>query len=156
MTTIRTRTSSVFFLMIRRPPRSTRTDTRLPYTTLFRSWLFAGSDRGGQRTAFMLSLIGTAKLNDIDPQAWLADVLARIADIPQNRLHAQLPWNWRAAEKQRQADCYAVLTEFLPNNSPCRRICFLPSPAVLTSPDKPVSTPIREKWTPTRHQKKNR
>src|SRR3546814_14794676 len=40
-----------------------------------KSWLFAGSDRGGQRTAFMLSLIGTAKLNDIDPQAWLADVL---------------------------------------------------------------------------------
>jgi hypothetical protein len=47
-----------------------------------KSWLFAGSDRGGQRTAFMLSLIGTAKLNDIDPQAWLADVLTQIADIP--------------------------------------------------------------------------
>ena len=47
-----------------------------------KSWLFAGSDRGGQRTAFMLTLIGTAKLNDIDPQARLADVLAQIADIP--------------------------------------------------------------------------
>lgn len=68
-----------------------------------KSWLFAGSDRGGQRTAFMLSLIGTAKLNDIDPQAWLADVLSRIADIPQNRLHELLPWNWRAAEDQREA-----------------------------------------------------
>ena len=68
-----------------------------------KSWLFAGSDRGGQRTAFMLSLIGTAKLNDIDPQAWLADVLSRIADIPQNRLHELLPWNWRAAEDQRKA-----------------------------------------------------
>jgi transposase len=56
-----------------------------------------------QRTAFMLSLIGTAKLNDIDPQAWLADVLARIADIPQNRLHELLPWNWRAEEDQREA-----------------------------------------------------
>lgn len=61
-----------------------------------KSWLFAGSGRGGQRTAFMLSLIATAKLNDIDPQAWLADVLSRIADIPQNRLHELLPWNWKA------------------------------------------------------------
>lgn len=68
-----------------------------------KSWLFAGSDRGGQRTAFMLSLIATAKLNDIDPQAWLADTLARIADIPQNRLADLLPWNWRATEDQRQA-----------------------------------------------------
>ena len=68
-----------------------------------KSWLFAGSDRGGQRTAFMLSLIATAKLNDIDPQAWLADVLARIADIPQRRLGDLLPWNWRTAETQRQA-----------------------------------------------------
>ncbi|PNP94770.1 transposase [Sphingobium sp. SA916] len=51
----------------------------------------------------MLSVIGTAKLNDIDPQAWLADVLARIADIPQNRLLELLPWNWRTAEDQREA-----------------------------------------------------
>ena len=61
-----------------------------------KSWLFAGSDRGGQRTAFMLSLITTAKLNDIDPQAWLADVLARNADIPQNRLCDLIHWNWKA------------------------------------------------------------
>ena len=60
-----------------------------------KAWLFAGSDRGGERAAFMYTLIGTAKLNDIDPQAWLADVLARIADIPQNQLHELLPWNWR-------------------------------------------------------------
>ena len=60
-----------------------------------KAWLFAGSDRGGERAAFMYTLIGTAKLNDIDPQAWLADVLARIADIPQNQLHQLLPWNWR-------------------------------------------------------------
>ena len=59
------------------------------------AWLFAGSDRGGERAAFMYTLIGTAKLNDIDPQAWLADVLARIADIPQNRLIELLPWNLR-------------------------------------------------------------
>ena len=61
-----------------------------------KAWLFAGSDRGGERAAFMYSLIVTAKLNDVDPQAWLADVLARIADIPQHRLAELLPWNWRA------------------------------------------------------------
>ena len=47
-----------------------------------KSWLFAGSDRGGQRAAAMYSLIVTAKMNDVDPQAWLADVLARIATHP--------------------------------------------------------------------------
>ena len=56
-----------------------------------KSWMFAGSDRGGQRAAFMYSLIVTAKLNDIDPQAWLADVLARIADLPQHRLAELTP-----------------------------------------------------------------
>ena len=61
-----------------------------------KSWLFAGSDRGGQRAAFMYSLIVTAKLNDIDPQAWLADVLARIADHPAQKLDELLPWNWKA------------------------------------------------------------
>jgi len=59
-----------------------------------KSWLFAGSDRGAERAAVIYTLIGTAKLNDIDPQAWLADVLARIADTPQNRLGELLPWNW--------------------------------------------------------------
>jgi transposase len=61
-----------------------------------KSWLFAGSDRGGQRAAAMYSLIVTAKMNDIDPQAWLADVLARIAGHPAHRLDDLLPWNWRA------------------------------------------------------------
>lgn len=50
-----------------------------------KSWLFAGSDRGGQRAAAMYSLIVTAKLNNVDPQAWLADVLARIAGHPAMR-----------------------------------------------------------------------
>lgn len=62
-----------------------------------KSWLFAGSERGGQRAAFMYSLIGTAKLNDIDPQAWLADVIARISDMPVSRLHELLPWEWDGA-----------------------------------------------------------
>src|SRR5207253_991124 len=60
-----------------------------------KSWLFAGSDRGGERAAIMLTLIQTAKLNDVDPQAWLADVLARIADHKINDLAALLPWNWQ-------------------------------------------------------------
>ncbi|WP_193367729.1 IS66 family transposase [Pelagibius marinus] len=68
-----------------------------------RSWLFAGSDRGGQRAAVMYTLIVTAKMNDVDPQAWLADVLARIAEMPQARLHELLPWNWKAARESVQA-----------------------------------------------------
>ncbi len=59
-----------------------------------KSWLFAGSDRGADRAAFMYTMIVTAKLNDIDPLAWLADVLARITNMPQYRLPALLPWNW--------------------------------------------------------------
>jgi transposase len=60
-----------------------------------KSWLFAGSDRGGQRAAAMYSLIVTAKMNDVDPQAWLADVLARIAEHPLSRVDELLPWNWK-------------------------------------------------------------
>jgi len=59
-----------------------------------KAWLFCGSDRGGDRAAAMYSLIITAKLNDIDPRAWLADVLRRIAGHPASRLHELLPWNW--------------------------------------------------------------
>jgi hypothetical protein len=60
-----------------------------------RAWLFCGSDRGGHRTAMMYSLIVTAKMNDVDPQTWLADALARIASHPAHRLDELLPWNWR-------------------------------------------------------------
>jgi transposase len=60
-----------------------------------KSWLFAGSDRGGQRAAAIYSLIVTAKLNNVDPQAWLADVLARIAEHPAHRIDQLLPWNWQ-------------------------------------------------------------
>ena len=51
-----------------------------------KAWLFAGSDRGGNRTAFMYSMIVTAKMNDIDPQVWLADVLARMAALTVSKL----------------------------------------------------------------------
>jgi transposase len=61
-----------------------------------KAWLFAGSDRGGERAAAMYSLIGTAKINDVDPQAWLADVLDRINDHPATHLSELLPWNWKA------------------------------------------------------------
>jgi len=68
-----------------------------------KSWLFAGSERGADRAAAMTTLIMTAKLNDIDPLAWLADVLARIASIPQSRLSELLPWQWKTSNLQAAA-----------------------------------------------------
>jgi transposase len=65
-----------------------------------KSWLFAGSERGADRAAIMATLIMTAKLNDVDPLAWLADVLARIAEYPAQRLDQLLPWNWRTSNRQ--------------------------------------------------------
>ncbi|TXN83151.1 IS66 family transposase [Methylobacterium sp. WL8] len=59
-----------------------------------RNWTFAGSDAGGHRTAALYTLIETAKLNHIDPQAWLADVLRRLPDHPARRIDDLLPWNW--------------------------------------------------------------
>ena len=58
---------------------------------------FVGSDveRLAERAAAMVTLIETAKMNGVDPQAWLANVLAHIAAMPQNRLPELLPWNWR-------------------------------------------------------------
>ena len=67
-----------------------------------KSWLFAGSDRGGERAAVMYTLIRTARLNDIDPQAWLADVLARINDHIITDLAALLPWHWAADMERRK------------------------------------------------------
>ncbi len=61
-----------------------------------KAWLFAGSDRGGERAAAIYTLIVTAKLNGLDPRAWLADVLRRIADHPASQLGALLPWNCTA------------------------------------------------------------
>ena len=61
-----------------------------------KNWLFAGSDRGGERAAAIYTLIATAKLNDVDPEAWLGDVLRRINDHPASRLDQLLPWNWKS------------------------------------------------------------
>jgi transposase len=71
-----------------------------------RNWTFCGSDSGGHRAAVMYTLIESAKLSKVDPKAWLADVLARIADHPARQIEALLPWNWKTAlerEAARQA-----------------------------------------------------
>jgi hypothetical protein len=68
-----------------------------------RAWLFAGSDRGGERAAAVYALIATCKLNDVDPRAWLADVLGRIADHPASRLKELLPWNWASRRRHAKA-----------------------------------------------------
>jgi transposase len=67
------------------------------------NWTFAGSDEGGRRAAAIYTLIETAKLNDVDPQAWLADVLARLQDHPAKRIDELLPWNWKRERQQKAA-----------------------------------------------------
>jgi transposase len=64
-----------------------------------RNWTFAGSDEGGKRAAAIYTLVASAKLNNVDPQAWLADVLARMPDYPAKRIGDLLPWNWRAERR---------------------------------------------------------
>jgi transposase len=68
-----------------------------------RNWTFAGSDAGGHRAAAVYTLIETCKMNDVDPQAWLADVLARLPDHPVNKVADLLPWNWKATQQSRAA-----------------------------------------------------
>ena len=68
-----------------------------------KNYLFAGSDAGGRRAAILYTLIETCRLNDIDPEAWLADVIARIADHPINRLDDLLPWKWSSTSAQAKA-----------------------------------------------------
>ncbi len=63
-----------------------------------KNYLFAGADSGGERAAAIYSLIGTAKLNDLNPQAYLRFVLERIAEHPINRIHELLPWNVAAID----------------------------------------------------------
>ena len=61
-----------------------------------KNYLFCGSDAGGERAAVIYSLIGTAKLNSVNPEAYLREVLSRIADHPVNRIEELLPWNLAA------------------------------------------------------------
>jgi len=65
-----------------------------------KSWLFCGSDPGGRRAIAMYSLIIPAKMNGVDPPAWLAEVLARITTYPTHRLDELLPKNWKTAQRQ--------------------------------------------------------
>jgi transposase len=63
------------------------------------NWTFAGSDKGGCRAAAAYTLIETCKLNDVDPQAWLADILARLPDHPAKQIDELLPWTWNKARQ---------------------------------------------------------
>lgn len=74
-----------------------------PVATGRRNWTFAGSDEGGRRAAAIYTLIETAKLNDTEPLAWLADLLARLQDHPAKRIDELMPWNWRQQQDQRAA-----------------------------------------------------
>jgi len=65
-----------------------------------KNWLFCGSDAGGIRAAAFYTLIGTARMNGIEPEAWLTDVIARIGAHPINRLAELLPWNWQPPATQ--------------------------------------------------------
>lgn len=60
--------------------------------------MFAGSDADGRRAAAMYTLIETCKLNDVDPQAWLTDVLARLPDHPAKHVDELLPWRWKGQQ----------------------------------------------------------
>lgn len=66
-------------------------------------WTFAGSDEGGRRAAAIYTLVETAKLNDVDPQAWLTDLLARLPDHPAKQIDELLPWNWKRGRLQKAA-----------------------------------------------------
>ena len=68
-----------------------------------RNWLFAGSDTGGETLARAMTVIETAKMNGLDPQAYLTDILDRIHDPKINRISYLLPWNWA---QQAQMPCH--------------------------------------------------
>lgn len=68
-----------------------------------KNYLFAGSDARGRRAAALYSLIETAKLNDLNPQHYLADMLARIGDHPARQIANLLPWHWKPADRDRAA-----------------------------------------------------
>lgn len=74
-----------------------------PLTLGRRNWTFLGSDAGGERAAVFFTIIQTCKLNGLNPEAYLADVISRIADHPANRIDELLPWSW-TPPVQAQAD----------------------------------------------------
>jgi transposase len=77
-----------------------------------KNWTFAGSDAGGHRAAAILTLIETCKMNDVDPEAWLTDILARLPDHPAKRINELLPWNWKLRHQpQAKADGPRILVD---------------------------------------------
>jgi transposase len=68
-----------------------------------KNWTFAGSGAGGHGAAAVYTLVETCKMNDVDPQAWLADVLARLPDHPASKVTELLPWNWKAYQQSKVA-----------------------------------------------------
>lgn len=68
-----------------------------------KNYLFAGSDAGGERAAVFYTLVNTARLGGLDPEAWLADVIDTIANHPMNRIAELLPWNWNPASRRHAA-----------------------------------------------------
>ena len=72
------------------------------------NYLFMGSDAGGQRAASIYSLAETAKLNGLDPKAYLSEVLTRIADHPINRIDELLPWNITQGSEQQEQVAHAL------------------------------------------------
>jgi len=75
---------------------------------------FAGSDDGGRRAAVIYSLIESVKLNGLNPQHYLADVVARLADHPVRRIAELLPWNWQPLDAARAAASAGLLAERFP------------------------------------------
>src|SRR6202022_1481571 len=92
-----------------------------------KNWTFAGSDAGGHRAAAVYALIETCKMNDVDPQAWLADVLARLPDHPANKVADLLPWSWKASQQPKAAAAAGTRAPALNRNGrgPCRMRTFL-------------------------------
>lgn len=129
-----------------------------------KAWLFADSERGGDRAAFMYSLIETAKLNEVDPQAWLPDVLGRVAGTSASRLDDLLPWNWpgssAAAEpggdlqrpapgrNRRGADCTISRSAY--RHRPVERDPRLCQPLPAAVPDRRLPRPLMIRCRPAR------
>ena len=83
------------------PARYGQNDCEIALTR--KNALFAGHDDGAENWAIVASLIEACKLNDVEPQAYLADVLVRLVNLwPNNRLDELLPWTWAAARQQQQ------------------------------------------------------
>src|SRR6202011_4800112 len=101
-----------------------------------KNYLFAGSDAGGRRAAAIYSLIESAKLNGLNPQHYLTDVLTRIADHPARHIAELLPWNWQPFNATRAGP----LTERLPRQAPMRRSSVRRTPTPISGWRRRISS----------------